>query len=225
MVVREAELIGSKSAASARGAPSVRILVPVEQRFQLLLALPLADLLRIAFFEVFGSYLEEPFGVDGAHLPHILFSGLDKLMVDDPLGSFVEQRRTWVDKHLLVIADGFVALCGVLAAAVVEEASADRLSNLSVVLQLQASARDHWEAEALHYLHQLLPHILAAFHRTSLDEVFIAPLVLEAVHFPCLVYGEHGQMVTVFVIELGPLLVGKLLLLAWAIEHVLDREH
>ena len=128
-----------------------------------------------------------------------------------------------MDEDLLVVADGLVALRRVLAAAVVEEAGADRLTDLCIVLQVHVAAGHHGQTEALHDLDELLADILGTLHRPRLDEVLVAPLVLEAMHLPSLVHSEHGQVVAILVIELGALLVGELLLLARAVEDVLDR--
>ena len=130
-----------------------------------------------------------------------------------------------MDKHLLVVTYRLVAFSGVLATTVVEESRADRLADLRVVLQLERAARHHWQAEPVHDLDELLAHILRTLHRACLDEVLVAPLVLEAVHLPSLVHGEHRQVVAVLVVELGALLVRELLLLPRTVEDILDREH
>ena len=78
------------SAAAARGSPSVRILVPVEQRLKPLLALTLADLLGVARLEVLWSDFQEPLRVNCADFSHVLLRGLDQFVVDDPLGPLVE---------------------------------------------------------------------------------------------------------------------------------------
>ena len=46
-------------------------------------------------------------------------------MVDDPLGTLVEQGGAGVDEDLLVVADCLVPFSRILPAAVVEKASAD----------------------------------------------------------------------------------------------------
>jgi len=66
-------------------------LVTIEQRFQLLLSLPLADLLWVALFEELWSDFKEPFGIDGTDFPHVLLGCLNKLVIDHPLWSFVKQ--------------------------------------------------------------------------------------------------------------------------------------
>ena len=49
-----------------------------------------------------------------------------------------------MDEYLLIVADRLVALRWVLPTAVVEEAGADCLSDLSVVLHVQSAAGDDW---------------------------------------------------------------------------------
>ena len=113
-----------------------------------------------------------------------------------------------MDENLLVVADRLVAFSRVLPTAVVEEPGANRLPNLRVVFKLKRAAGDHWKAESIHDCNQLLSDILSAFHCPRLDEVFVAPLVLESVHLPRLVHCEHSQMIAVLVIELSTLLIG-----------------
>jgi len=182
-------------------------------------------LLRVTLLEELGGDLEEPLGINGAHLAHVLLRRLHQLVVDHPLRSLVEKRRARVDEHLLVVANRLVPLGGVLATAVVEEARADRLADLSVVLELLTAAGDDREAEALHDLNQLLANVLAPLHCPSLNEVFIAPLILEAMHLPGFVNSQHSQVVAVFVVELCSFLVCKLLFLARSVEDILDGEH
>ena len=57
-------------------------------------------------------------------------------MVDDPLGSLVENGGAWMNEYLLVIANCLVALCWVLPTTVVKETGADRLANLGVVFHV-----------------------------------------------------------------------------------------
>lgn len=143
-------------------------------------------------------------------------------MVDDPLRTLVEQRRARMNEYLLVVADSFEALGRVLTTGVVEETCTNRLANLGVVLHLLRSAGDHRQVEPLHDLHQLLAHILASLHSSGLNKILVAPLILEAMHFPCLIDCQHGQVISVFVVELRSLLIGKLLLLTGTVENVLD---
>ena len=79
-----------RSTAAARGSPGVRILVPVEQRLKPLLALTLADLLRVARLEVLWSNFEQPLRVNCADFTHVLLGSLDQFVVNDPLGPLVE---------------------------------------------------------------------------------------------------------------------------------------
>ena len=71
-------------------------------------------------------------------------------------------------------------------------------------------------------MNELLPDVLRSLHGSGLDKVLVAPLVLEAMHFPRLVHNQHGQVVSVLVVELRPFLVCELLLFPWTIEHVLN---
>ena len=153
------------------------------------MSLALANLLGVALFKELRGDLEEPFGVDSAHFTHVLLRGLHQLVIYDPLRSLVEQRARWVNEHLLVVTDRLVALSWILATAMVEETSTNRLPNLCVVLELETATGDDREAEAFHDRDELLPDVLAPLHSPGLDEVLIAPLVLEAMHLPGLVNG------------------------------------
>ena len=125
-------------------------------------------------------------------------------------------------KHLLIVADSFIAFSGVFSRTMVEESRADRLAYLGVVLQFKTTARDNWQSESIHDCDELFSNILATFHGSCLNKVLVAPLVLEAMHLPCLINCQHGKVITVFVIELCSFLVGKLLFLPWSVEYILD---
>lgn len=129
-----------------------------------------------------------------------------------------------MDENLLVVADGLVSFRGILATTVEEEACADGLPDLRVVFlaATAATTRDHRQTEPIHDLDQLFAHVLAALHRPGLNEVLIAPLVGESVHFPSFVHRQHRQMVSIFVVKFGTLLIGQLLLLTRSVEDILD---
>ena len=61
-------------------------------------------------------------------------------MIDNPLRCLVEQRRAGMDKDLLVVTDGFVAFSRIFATRMIEEACANGLSDLGVVLELLRTA-------------------------------------------------------------------------------------
>ena len=130
-----------------------------------------------------------------------------------------------MDENLLIIADSLVAFSRVFATCVIEKASADWLSYSCVFFHLLSSTSNDRQTEALHDLDQLLTDILTALHRSSLDKVLVAPLILKAMHFPSFVHSKHCQVVSILVIKLGPLLVCKLLLFTRSIEHILHRKH
>ncbi len=44
--------------------------------------------------------------------------------------------------------------------------------------------------------HQLLPHVLRAFHRPTLEEIFKAPRVAELGVLPAFVHGEKSEMIS-----------------------------
>ena len=127
-------------------------MIAIEQGFELFLTFTFANLLGIAFFEVLRGYFKEPLGVNRTYFAHILLRCLYQLVVNHPLGTFVEQRRRRMDEDLLVITDRLVAFSWVLAAAVVEETCTDSLAYLGVVLQVQSAARDHGQSKPFHNL-------------------------------------------------------------------------
>lgn len=88
-----------------------------------------------------------------------------------------------------------------------------------------AATRSGRQSEPVHDLNKLLAHILAPLHCPCLNKILVAPLVLETVHLPCFVDSEHGQVVAIFVVKFGALLVSQLLLLSRAIEDILNRQH
>lgn len=108
-------------------------MVPVEQRLEFFLTFSFADLLGITFFEVFRRYFKEPLGVNCTNFAHVLFCRLYQLVVDHPLGTFVEQGGRWVNENLLVVTYRLIAFSWVLTTAMVEEAGTDSLANLGVV--------------------------------------------------------------------------------------------
>jgi len=67
-----------------RYTPSVRFLVLVVQRLDLLCLFGSAEPGRVAEFEELGCVLDEPARVNSGHLSHVLFGGHDQLVVDDP---------------------------------------------------------------------------------------------------------------------------------------------
>ena len=90
--------------------PRVGIVVPVVQRFDLFSLLSLAQMSRIAELEEARGELDEPLGVDGAHLAHVLLGGEDELVVDDPVGLTLEEGAGGVDVGWSLFDDGFVPL-------------------------------------------------------------------------------------------------------------------
>jgi len=98
-----------------------------------------------------------------------------------------------VDEDLLVVSDRSVAFSGVFLAAVVEEASSDRLPDLREVFALDVGGGRHdGQLEPFHDHEQLLADVLGALDGARLDEVLVAPGVLVAVCLPRLVDGEEG---------------------------------
>lgn len=67
-----------------RDSPSVRFFVSVVERFQFLLPLLSAEASGVGNSEEGWSKLHQPAGIDGGHLPHVLFSGQYQLVVHKP---------------------------------------------------------------------------------------------------------------------------------------------
>ena len=81
--------------------PGIRLLVLVEQRLNPLGLLELGELGWVGEAEEGGRELDQPLGVNGGDLAHVLLGGLDHLVEDDPLGLPVEQGRAGVYGHHL----------------------------------------------------------------------------------------------------------------------------
>lgn len=75
-----------------RQPPLVRFLVLVEQRLDLLLPLPFADLVRISNLEELRRNLHQPLGLDSRHVMTVLSCRKHQFVVDNPLRVSVEQR-------------------------------------------------------------------------------------------------------------------------------------
>ena len=71
------------------------------QRFDPLSLLEFREFGRIGESEKCGSKLDQPLGVDGGDLSHVLFCGLDNLVEDDPLRLTVEQGTAWMNGNHL----------------------------------------------------------------------------------------------------------------------------
>ena len=71
-------------AEGSRDSPGVRLLVFIVQRFNLLRFLGFAEPCRVVELEELRSKLDEPLGVDGRDLAHVLLGGEHQLVVHDP---------------------------------------------------------------------------------------------------------------------------------------------
>mmetsp|Transcript_2661 Transcript_2661/g.9436 ORF Transcript_2661/g.9436 Transcript_2661/m.9436 type:complete len:429 (+) Transcript_2661:131-1417(+) len=168
-----------------------------------------------------GRQLDEPLGLDGHDLAHVLLAGHDQLVVDDHLWVLLEERAARVDVDLRAVGQRLVALLGVLLGGVLEVAGADRLAHARQV----AAARHDGDAVAVHDGQQLLAHVLRAPHRPRLHKVLEAPGARELGRLPGLVDGQQREVVALGLEELGLALVGQRLLLLGPVEDVLHREH
>mmetsp|Transcript_27535 Transcript_27535/g.59266 ORF Transcript_27535/g.59266 Transcript_27535/m.59266 type:complete len:276 (+) Transcript_27535:374-1201(+) len=168
-----------------------------------------------------GRKLDEPLGIDGHHLTHVLLGGEHELVVEDPLGVAVEDGGGGVDVDDLALVHCLVALLRILLRRVHEVARGDGLAHLRVVL----ARRDDLQLVAVHDSEQLLAHVLRLPHRPRLDEVLEAPRVGELGVRPGLIDGEVGQVVALGLEELCALGVGLCLLLLGPVPDILDGEH
>lgn len=84
-----------------------------------------------------------------------------------------------------------------------------------------AAARDDRVLVASHKGEELLSYVLHALHVAELNEILTAPRIGETAGFPSVVDVQESDVVAGCVVELGLLLVGLLLLFAWAMEDVL----
>lgn len=185
-VIKICESIDSSS--TAGWSPGIGVFIPVMKWFKLFLALSTCNSSRFTMFEESRSDFNEPLRIDSTYFTHILFCRLDQLMVNHPLRSLSEERRTRMNKDLLVVSDSPVAFSGVFLAAMEEEPSSNGLSDLAEVFAFHVgSSRSDWEFKSLHDHHKLFSDVLSSLYGTSLDEVFIAPCILVAVLFPSFV--------------------------------------
>ena len=197
----------------------------VEEGLQFFLSLDLAHSSPIAYLVEVRCDFSQPSRVHSADLTHVLFAGLNQLVVDDPLGTLVEQSTRGVNKDLLVVSKCLVAAIWVFLRCVVEETSTDGFADLVVVFGVQTAARDHRQTEPVQNLYELVPDVLRPFQSSCLDEVVVAPLHITPVLEPNFVDSKHRQVVSVLVAEASAFLVCYLLFLPRAIEYVLHREH
>lgn len=75
----------------SRNSPGVGLLILVVQRLQTLVLLELAQLRGVRELEERRSELDQPLGVDGGHLSHVLLSSLNQLVVYHPAQSPVRK--------------------------------------------------------------------------------------------------------------------------------------
>mmetsp|Transcript_34510 Transcript_34510/g.90808 ORF Transcript_34510/g.90808 Transcript_34510/m.90808 type:complete len:344 (-) Transcript_34510:93-1124(-) len=209
------------SAAALGEPPCVGVVEAIVERLDALLPLALGELLRVGLLEEARRELEEPFGLDGDDLAHVLLCGKHEFVIDEPFRILIEERRRRVDVDDLALIHRLVALLRVLLGRVHEEAATDRAAYLREV----PSTADELELVTVHDRQQLLAHVLRAAHRACLDEVFEAPRVGELGCRPRLVHGEIGEVVALWLEEFGALLVGLRLLLLRAVPDVLHGEH
>jgi len=96
--------------ARGRAPPVVGVVVAVIQRLNALGALAPRQLVRVGALEEARRELDEPLGVDRAHLAHVLLAGQHQLVVDDPVRLPLEERAAGVNKHLRLLHHRLVAL-------------------------------------------------------------------------------------------------------------------
>ena len=176
----------------------------------------------VALLVKVGSNLSEPLGVDCAHLAHVLFASLHKFVVHNPLRTFVEETAARMDEDLLVVRQCLESLGRVLLCSVMEKSCANRLANFVVLFHIVGTAGDNRQFEAVQYHEQLIAHVLRTLQSTRLNEIVVTPLYVAAVLHPSLVDGQHCEVVAVFVVETGALLVSQLLFLSRTVKHILN---
>lgn len=106
----------------------------VEQWLDLLLLLPLTDLVCIRDFEVLRRNIDEPLRLDSGDIMAVLSGRQDQFMVNQPLGVAVEQRRRRVNIDRGPLYKRLVTLLWVFLRGVSEEARANCSSHKIVVL-------------------------------------------------------------------------------------------
>jgi len=146
-------------------------------------------------------------------------------MVDNPLGTFTEQGRAWVNEDKLVVGLRLESFRRIFTCNMIEEACGHSLPNLSIVLHVKLSTRYYWKTEPFHNRNQLSSNILSSLHCSSLDEIFVTPAILAPVLLPSFIDGQKSQMVSILMIKLSSFLISQILLLLWSVEHILDRYH
>lgn len=105
----------------------------VEQRFNLFLPFPLADLVGIRNLEELWCHLHQPFRLDGRDVMTILPSCQNQLIVNQPLRISVEQRRGRVDIHRCPLSKRFISLLWIFLGRIPEEARAYRFTDPVIV--------------------------------------------------------------------------------------------
>ena len=93
----------------------------VVQWLNLLLFLPLTNLVRVSDFEELRGNIDEPLGLDCSYVMAILACREDEFMVDDPLGVPIEERRGRVDVHWCALDQRLVTFLWILLRGVSEE--------------------------------------------------------------------------------------------------------
>lgn len=72
------------SLSDARDSPRIRFFVLIEERFQSLVLLELAELCRVGESEESWCELYEPLRIDCCHLSHVLLRCLHELVINNP---------------------------------------------------------------------------------------------------------------------------------------------
>ena len=194
------------------------VIVSIIQRLQTLCSLPTRQFVRICCLEEPGRQLHKPFGIYGAHLPHVLLAGQHQLKVDHPIRLTLKQRRGRVNENRVLLHNCLVAFLWVFACSMKEEPRADSLADLVIV----TPTCDKVQLVAVHNLQQLLAYILRSLQAATLNEVFMAPGVAELAVLPAIIDSQQGEVVALWLEELGLLLVSLSLLLSRPIEDVLQ---
>lgn len=102
------------------------------------------------------SKLYQPLWINSTNLPHVLFTGQDKLKIHNPVRLSLEERRRRVDKDRILLYHSFVTFLWIFTGCMEEEARTDCFPDFVKV----AASADKVQLVAVHDLQQLLAHIL-----------------------------------------------------------------
>ena len=105
----------------------------VIQRLDLLLSLPLANLVGISYSEELRCNFDQPLRLDGGDIVAVLPSGQNQLVIDQPFWIPVEKCRRGMNIHRCTLHKGLISLLRILLCGISEEARTDCFPNTIII--------------------------------------------------------------------------------------------